>query len=62
MDPAGLMNDPSQSSGLRFPFEFVAIHSQVPGLGPRVSGSGYQVQVRVRGNIQVLNLYPNLHT
>ncbi len=56
------MYSPSQSSGLRFPFEFVAIHSQVPGLGPRVSGSGYQVQVRVRGNIQVLNLYPNLHT
>jgi hypothetical protein len=35
---------------------------QVPGLGPRVSGSGDQLQVLVRGKIQVLNLYPNLRT
>ena len=28
----------------------------------QVSGSGYQVQVRVRGEIQILNLYPNLNT
>jgi hypothetical protein len=35
---------------------------QVPGLGPQVSGTGYQVQVRVRGNIQILNLYPYLNT
>jgi hypothetical protein len=32
----------------------------VPGLGPQVSGTGYQVQVRVPGKTQVLNLYPNL--
>ena len=37
-------------------------HFQVPGLGPRVSGSGDQLQVLVRGKIQVLNLYPNLRT
>jgi hypothetical protein len=36
-------------------------HLRVPGLGPQVSGTGYQVQVRVRGKIQVLNLYPNLN-
>ena len=34
---------------------------QVPGLGPQVSGAGYQVQVRVRGKIQILNLYPYLN-
>ncbi len=38
------------------------MYFQVPGLGPQVSGAGYQVQVRVRGKIQVLNLYPNLNT
>ena len=37
-------------------------HFQVPGLGPRVSGSGDQLQVMVRGKIQVLNLDPNLRT
>ena len=37
-------------------------HFQVPGLGPQVSGTGYQVQVQVRGEIQILNLYPNLNT
>ena len=37
-------------------------HFQVPGLSPQVSGTGYQVQVRVRGKVQVLNLYPNLNT
>jgi hypothetical protein len=37
-------------------------HLQVPGLGPQVSGTGYQVQVRVQGEIQILNLYPNLNT
>ena len=37
-------------------------YSRVPGLGPQVSGTGYQVQVRVRGKIQILNLYPNLNT
>jgi len=37
-------------------------HFQVPGLGPQVSGTGYQVQVRVQGEIQILNLYPNLNT
>ena len=37
-------------------------HFRVPGLGPQVSGTGYQVQVRVRGKTQALNLYPNLHT
>jgi len=36
------------------------IHFRVPGLSPQVSGTGYQVQVRVRGKVQVLNLYPNL--
>ena len=35
-------------------------HFRVPGLSPQVSGTGYQVQVRVRGKVQVLNLYPNL--
>ena len=35
---------------------------QVPGLGPQVSGSGVQVQVRVPGEIHILNLYPNLNT
>ncbi len=38
------------------------IHFRVPGLSPQVSGTGYQVQVRVRGKVQVLNLYPNLNT
>jgi len=38
------------------------IHSRVPGLSTQVSGTGYQVQVRVRGKVQVLNLYPNLNT
>jgi hypothetical protein len=28
----------------------------------QVSGTGCQVQVRVRGIIQILNLYPNLNT
>jgi hypothetical protein len=28
----------------------VGIHFRVPGLGPQVSGAGYQVQVRVREN------------
>ena len=37
-------------------------YSRVPGLGPQVSGTGYQVQVRVRGKIQILNLYLNLNT
>jgi len=39
-------------------------HIQVPGLGPQVSGTGYQVQVRVRvrGKLQILNLYPYLNT
>jgi hypothetical protein len=36
-------------------------HFRVPGLSPQVSGTGYQVQVRVRGKVQVLNLYPNLN-
>ncbi len=35
---------------------------QVTGLGPQVSGAGFQVQVRVPGEIQNLNLYPNLKT
>jgi|GEM_PF-3209811 len=38
------------------------MHSQVPGLGHQVSGTGCQVQVRVRGKVQLLNLYPNLNT
>ena len=38
------------------------IHFRVPGLSPQVSGTGYQEQVRVRGKVQVLNLYPNLNT
>ena len=33
---------------------------RVSVLGPQVSGTGYQVQVR--GKVQVLNLYPNLNT
>ena len=37
-------------------------HFQVSGLGPQVSGTGYQVQVRVRVKIVILNLYPNLNT
>ena len=37
-------------------------HFWVAGLGPQVSGTGYLAQVRVRGKIQVLNLYPNLNT
>jgi len=37
-------------------------HSRVPGLGPQVSGTGYQGQVRVRGKLQILNLYPYLNT
>ena len=28
-------------------------HSRVPGLGPRVSGTGYLVQVQVPGEIQI---------
>ena len=35
---------------------------QVPGLGPQVSGTGVQAQVRVPGKIQILNLYPNPNT
>jgi len=35
---------------------------QVPGLGPQVSGAGNQVQVRVRGDIQIPNLYLYLNT
>jgi hypothetical protein len=34
------------------------MHFLVPGLGPQVSGTGYQVQVRVQGEIQ----NPNLNT
>jgi hypothetical protein len=37
-------------------------HLQVLRLGPRVSGAGYQVQGRVPGEMQILNLYPNLNT
>ncbi len=37
-------------------------HLQVPGLGPQVSGTGFQVQVQVPGEIPNLNLYPNLKT
>ena len=37
-------------------------HFQVSGLGPQVSGTGYQVQVRARDKIQILNLYPNPNT
>jgi hypothetical protein len=37
-------------------------HLQVPGLGSQVSGTGVQAQVRVPGEIQILNLYPNLKT
>jgi hypothetical protein len=37
-------------------------HSQVPGLGPRVSGSGAREQLQARGEIQILNLHPNLKT
>jgi hypothetical protein len=36
--------------------------SRVPGLGHQVSGTGYQVQVRAPGEMQFLNLYPNLNT
>ena len=35
---------------------------RVSGLGLQVSGAGYQVQVRVRGKIPILNLYPNPNT
>ncbi len=35
---------------------------QVTGLGPQVSGTGFQLQVRVPEVIQNLNLYPNLKT
>jgi len=35
---------------------------RVTGLGLQVSGAGYQGQVRVRGKIQIPNLYPNLNT
>jgi hypothetical protein len=35
-------------------------HFRVPGLSPQVSGTGYQVQLLVRGKIKILNLYPNL--
>ena len=35
---------------------------RVSGLSPRVSGAGYQVQERVLGKIQILNLHPNLKT
>ena len=40
------------------------MHFRVSGLGPQVSGTGYQVQVRVLvlGEIHVPNLYPNLNT
>ncbi len=31
-------------------WQVAGIHSQVPGLGHRVSGSGTQVQVQVRGD------------
>jgi hypothetical protein len=37
-------------------------HRQVPGLGPRVSGSGAREQLQARGEIQILNLHPNLKT
>ena len=40
----------------------VGTHFRVSGLGPRVSGTGYQVQVRVPGEMQILNLFPNLKT
>jgi hypothetical protein len=36
-------------------------HLQVPGLGPQVSGTGFQVQVQVPGEIQILNPNPNLN-
>ena len=36
------------------------VHSQVPGLGHRVSGSGIQVQVQVPGLNPNLYLYPYL--
>jgi hypothetical protein len=52
----------SQSFDLWFPLEFKQGQFRVPGLGLQVLGTGYQVQVRVRGNIQVLNLCPNLNT
>ena len=39
-----------------------AMHFRVTGLSPQVSGTGYQVQVRVSGRIQILNLYPNPKT
>jgi len=29
---------------------------------PQVSGTGVQVQVRVPGKVQILNLYPNPNT
>jgi hypothetical protein len=32
------------------------------GLSPQVSGAGFQVQVRVPGEMQILNLYPDLNT
>jgi hypothetical protein len=54
-----ISNNPCQSSGLRFPLEFKQSNFRVPGLGLQVPGTGYRVQVRVRGNIQVLNLNPN---
>ena len=38
------------------------INFQVSGLGPQVPGTGYQVQVRVRDKMQILNLYPKLNT
>jgi len=41
---AGLKGRPETGRMLR------GIHSRVPGLSPQVSGTGYQVQVRVRGD------------
>jgi len=38
------------------------MHFRVSGLGPQVSGTGYQVQERVRGKIQIQNLYLYLKT
>ena len=35
---------------------------RVPGLGLQVSGADYQVQVWVRGKIQILNLHPYQNT
>ena len=46
-------------------FSGIGAHSQVPGLGPQVSGTGNRAQVQVpgiRSRLQIPYPYPNLNT